>query len=82
MYLKEKYNYDNVIISISGRTDLPLIKISDLSVCLTTAPKYVRDSVDLVVESDDPSSVLKLFDKIYHKKNYNKIINNLKDIKK
>ena len=82
MYLKKKYNYDKVIISISGRTDLPLTEISDFSVCLSAAPKYVRDSVDLVVESNDPSSILKLFDKIYHKKNYNKIISKLKDIKK
>ena len=82
MYLKKKYNYDKVIISISGRTDLPLTELSDFSVCLSAAPKYVRDSVDLVVESNDPSSILKLFDKIYHKKNYNKIINKLKGNKK
>lgn len=78
-YLKKKYNYDKVIISISGRTDISLVEEADFSVALSTTPKYIRDVVDLVVESDDPSSVLKLFDSIYHKKNYNKLIKKLKN---
>ena len=50
--LKEKNSFDKVIVCGSGNTDIPLIKQSDFSFCLNTAPDYVKEVVDVVIKDD------------------------------
>ena len=45
-----------------------MIKNSDFSLCLNTAPQNIKDLVDVVV--NDAGDVLKVFEDIYHSKNY------------
>ena len=54
-HIIDKNNYDSCIACISGKTDLELIKYVDFSMCLSIAPDYVKEKVDLVIEGDDPS---------------------------
>ena len=56
---------------------MELVKKANLSMCLNTAPDYVKEKVDLVVNGG-PDSVLKIFSKIYHSKNINKTIEMIK----
>jgi hydroxymethylpyrimidine pyrophosphatase-like HAD family hydrolase len=70
--MKEKA-FNKLIVSVSGRTDLELIKHSDLSMCLSIAPDYVKESVDIIL-NDDAGEALKIFDKIYHCTNIDKEI--------
>lgn len=74
--MKDK-NFNNLIVSVSGRTDLELIKHANLSMCLSIAPDYVKESVDIIL-NDDAGEALKIFDKIYHCTNIDKEILKIK----
>lgn len=75
--LKNKFNYDKIIVCGSGNTDVNIIRMADFSVALSTAPDYVLDEVDLVL-NDNPIDVLKVFEKIYHSTDFEKTISKLK----
>ena len=75
--LSKQYQTDHLIVCVSGHTDMELVKKANLSMCLNTAPDYVKEKVDLVVNGG-PDSVLKIFSKIYHSKNINKTIEMIK----
>ncbi len=70
----EEKNFSKLVVCGSGRTDIPLIKMADFSVALKTAPQYVKDEVDVVLNSDCPATVLKVFDKIYHSRNFDSAV--------
>ena len=76
--LTSKKDYKKLIVSGSGRTDIPLIKQADLSICLNTAPDYIKQEVDIVIEGNS-EKVLRIFDKIYHTSNIDKTIEKLKN---
>ena len=75
--LKEEGKYEKLIVCGSGYTDLELIKKADFSICLSTAPDYIKDEVDLVI-GDNPEEILKVFEKIYHAVKYDQVIDKLK----
>ena len=76
--LKEAGKFKNIIVCGSGRTDIELIKKADFSFCLNTAPKYIKEEVDLII-GDDPEEVLKIFEKIYYSYKVDKTIQNIKN---
>lgn len=71
--LKESGGFKKVIVCGSGKTDIDLLKQADFSFCLSTAPYYVKEVVDVVI-SDNPENVLKIFEKIYFTRNVEKTI--------
>ena len=75
--IKEENNLTKLIVSGSGRTDLPLIRQADLSLCLDTAPSYIKDEVDIIIHGN-AETVLRIYDKLYHSKNIDKEIEKLK----
>ena len=75
--LYKKKSYNKLIVAGSGRSDIPLIKDADLSICLSTAPDYIKDEVDIIID-DNPENVLRIFDKIYHSSNIDLTIEKLK----
>ena len=75
IYLEGKY--DKLIVCASGRSDLQLVKKADLSICLSSAYDYVKEKCDVIVHGDS-EKLLKIINKIYHSKNVNKTINELK----
>lgn len=75
--LYKKKSYNKLIVAGSGRSDIPLIKYADLSICLSTAPDYIKDEVDIIID-DNPENVLRIFDKIYHSSNIDSTIEKLK----
>lgn len=74
--LKEEGKYEKLIVCGSGYTDLELIRKANFSICLSTAPDYIKDEVDLVI-NDNPENILKVFEKIYHSRNFDKTIEKL-----
>lgn len=62
--IKEKGGFKKLIVCGSGKTDMELIEKSDFSMCIDSAPDYIKDIVDIVVET--PDDVLKIYEKIYH----------------
>ena len=66
--IKQREDFNKVIVCGSGNTDINMIKNSDFSLCLNTAPQNIKDLVDVVV--NDAGDVLKVFEDIYHSKNY------------
>lgn len=75
--IKENNNFKKVIVCGSGNTDIENIKKADLSICLDTAPNYIRDIVDIVVTG--PDILLKIYERIYHSKNEEKVILKIKE---
>ena len=71
--LKESGGFKKVIVCGSGKTDIDFLKQADFSFCLSTAPYYVKEVVDVVI-SDNPENVLKIFEKIYFTRNVEKTI--------
>ena len=63
--LKKEYGFKKVIVCGSGKTDLNVIKNADFSICLSSAQDYIKNNVSLVVD-DNPETVLRIFDKLYH----------------
>ena len=56
---------------------MPLIEKAQLSMCLSTAPDYIKEKVDYIVNGG-PDEALKIFDKIYHSRNVEKTIETFK----
>lgn len=77
--IKDKNNLNKLIVCGSGRTDIALLKQADLSMCLDTAPDYVKEVVDYVIHGN-AENVLRIFNKIYHSKNPEKVINSYKKL--
>lgn len=75
--IKSEGNFNKVVVCGSGRTDIPLIKAADFSICLDRAPDYIKDEVNTVIDSNS-ENVLKIFEKIYHSRNVNRTINKIK----
>ena len=71
--IKKENNLNKLIVCGSGRTDINLLKQADLSLCLDTAPDYVKNEVDYVIHGN-AETVLRIFDKIYHSKDVEKTI--------
>ena len=46
--------------------------------CLNTAPDYIKDEVDFVINGN-AENVLRIFDKIYHSNDVNKTIEKFKN---
>lgn len=69
--------YDYLIVCPSGKSDLGLIKHSDLSICLSSIPDIVKNECDLIVNGNS-EKVLKIIDKIYHSNNIDYTIKKLK----
>ena len=76
--IKEENNLSKLIVSGSGHTDLPLIRQADLSLCLDTAPDYIKNEVDIVVHGN-AETVLRIYDKLYHSKNIDLEIKKIKE---
>lgn len=70
--------YNKLVVCGSGRSDIPLIKKADLSICLSTAPDYVKEEVDIIINGN-AENVLRIFGKIYHSSNPNKTIIKIKN---
>ena len=78
--IKERENFKKLIVCGSGKTDIKMIEMADFSVCLSTAPDYIKEKVDLIV-SDNIGDVLKMFEKIYYARNVDKKIKKIKENK-
>ena len=75
IYSEGKHNC--LVVCASGRSDLELVKQANLSICLNTAPEYVKEKCDLIINGDS-INILKIIDKIYHSNNVNKTIEDIK----
>lgn len=71
--IKSREKFEKVVVCGSGNTDIKAIENADFSICLDNAPEYIKEKVNLVIDSN-PGTVLKIFDKIYHCKNFDKMI--------
>ena len=67
-YIKDKENKDMLVVCGAGHTDLPLIEKADLSMCLESAPDYIKEKVDIVINGDT-EKIIRIFDKMYHSYN-------------
>lgn len=72
-------NFSKLVVCGSGRTDIKLIENADFSICLSTAPDYVKEKVDVVLNTNDAAEVLKLYSKIYRSYNVDKTISKIKE---
>lgn len=75
--IKENKKYNKLIVCGSDDSDLELIKESDFSLCLSSASQIVKEHVNIVIDNN-PETILKIFEKIYHTINFDKTVNKLK----
>ena len=75
--IKEQNGLNKLVVCGSGRSDISLLKQADLSMCLESAPEYVKEVVDYVINGN-AENVLRIFNKIYHSKDPDKVINSYK----
>ena len=76
--IKEQNGLSKLVVCGSGRSDVELLKQADLSMCLDTAPEYVKEVVDYVIHGN-AENVLRIFNKIYHSKDPNRVIDSYKN---
>ena len=76
--LIKKDSLEKLIVSGSGRTDIPLIKMADLSMCLSNAPDYVQKEVDIVIDGN-AETILRIYNRLYHSYNVDYEINKIKE---
>lgn len=76
--MKDKEKFKKLIVCGSSHTDIELIKKADFSFCLSTAPKYIKEEVDLII-GEDPEDILKIFEKIYYSYKVDNTIQNIKN---
>ena len=72
-HIKEKNNYKKVITFGSHVTDLPVMKLSDLSITLETVDPAIQKGADIVIV-DNPEKLLKMFDRLFNTFGPNRII--------
>ena len=70
--MKERGNFNKVVVCGSGNTDINMIKNADFSICVNNAPNHIKDIVNIVVK--DAGEVLKVFEYIYHSNDFDKKI--------
>ena len=69
---------DYKVVFISNEIDLALAKNADLKVCFANASTEVKNVCDYIINSNDFNDVLRLFDKIYYKKDVKGYLESLK----
>lgn len=74
--MQDKYDY--FICFGSGLTDIEAMEKANFSACLKGAPEQLKAISDYVIPSDDPTEAVKLIEKIFHAKDYKKVIEELK----
>ena len=77
-YLIEKNKLNKLIVCASDYTEIELIERADLSFCLNNAPKHIKALVDVCIDSNEASDILKIYSKLYHSKNIDKKIEYIK----
>jgi hypothetical protein len=75
--LKEQVGAEKLVVFGSGASDVEMMQMADISLCLKTAPDKVKAVATKVLDSDDPDTILKTIEKIYHKKDFEVYKNNL-----
>jgi hypothetical protein len=68
--LKAQTGADKLVVFGSGSSDMEMMRMSDISLCLKSAPEKIRAEATLVLDTDDPDEILKTIEKIYHKRNF------------
>jgi hypothetical protein len=68
--LKEQVGAEKLVVFGSGASDVEMMQMADISLCLKTAPDKVKAVATKVLDSDDPDTILKTIEKIYHKKDF------------
>jgi hypothetical protein len=68
--LKEQIGAKNLVVFGSGSSDIDMMKMADISLCLKTAPEIIKSQATKVLDTDDPDVILKTIEKIYHKKDF------------
>jgi hypothetical protein len=77
--LKEHTKATQLVVFGSGSSDIDMMKMADISLCLKTAPESIKAAATKVLDTDDPDVILKTIEKIYHKKDYPAYKQKLKD---
>ena len=76
-HIKEKNNYNKIITFGSHVTDLPVMKLSDLSITLESIDSAIKKDADMVIV-DNPEKLLKIFDRLFNTFRPNYIIKKFK----
>jgi hypothetical protein len=70
--LKEQTGAERLVVFGSGSSDLEMMRMADISLCLKTAPDKIKNVATKVLNTDNPDEILKTIEKIYHKKDFDK----------
>jgi hypothetical protein len=68
--LKEQTGANRVVVFGSGSSDIEMMQMADLSLCLNNAPEEVKAIATKVLPTDNPDEILKTIEKIYHVKDF------------
>jgi hypothetical protein len=68
--LKEQTGADRLVVFGSGSSDIEMMRMADVSICLKNAPDKIKSAATLVLDTDNPDAILKTIEKIYHKRNF------------
>jgi hypothetical protein len=68
--LKEQTHSAKLVVFGSGESDIDMMRLADVSLCLKSAPDHVKAEATFVLDTEDPDAILKAIEKIYHSKNF------------
>lgn len=68
--LKEETNSEHLVVFGSGSSDIDMMKMADISICLKNAPEIIKNEATKVLDTDNPDIILKTIERIYHKKDF------------
>jgi hypothetical protein len=70
--LKEQTGAEKLVVFGSGSSDIEMMRMADISLCLKSANDKVKNEATIVLNTDNPDEILKTIEKIYHKKDFDK----------
>jgi hypothetical protein len=68
--LKEQTGAQKLVVFGSGSSDIDMMHIADISLCLKNAPESIKAAATYVLNSENSDDILKTIEKIYHKKDF------------
>jgi hypothetical protein len=68
--LKEQTGVKKLVVFGSGSSDIDMMNMADISLCLSNAPEKIKAAATKVLDTDNPDAILKTIEKIYHQKDF------------
>jgi HAD superfamily hydrolase (TIGR01484 family) len=76
--LKQQTNAKKIVVFGSGSSDIEMMQMADISLCLDNAPTRIKDVATYVLPTHSSDEILKMIESIFHKHDFEAYAEKLK----